>query len=114
MSVFYLFLGSNLLGAVYEHRAKKKIKTGLFTHGDGDDRQWRLIKFVSHFNSVKVHPQAKGGGHPTQGLTVGGMTAFGGGEISSVGLDLRKTARGASSPAKPALHIPELKRNSSV
>jgi hypothetical protein len=26
-------------------------------------------------------------------------------------LDLRKTARGASSPAKPALHIPELQRD---
>lgn len=25
--------------------------------------------------------------------------------------DLRKTARGASSPAKPALHIPELEEN---
>jgi hypothetical protein len=30
------------------------------------------------------------------------------------GFDLRKTARGASSPAKPALHIPELNRNSLV
>lgn len=30
------------------------------------------------------------------------------------GANLRKTARGASSPAKPALHIPELEKSSSA
>lgn len=45
----------------------------------------------------------------TTDARVGGMACKEeGGRPRSVGFDLRKTARGASSPAKPALHIPEL------
>jgi len=50
------------------------------THGDGVCRQWKL----------------------------GCCQLAVGQDVEHVFLDLRKTALGASSPAKPALHIPEL------
>ena len=52
----------------------------MHTHGDGVCRQWKL-----RCCQLRILAQAK--------------------QVSS---DLRKTALGASSPAKPALHIPEL------
>jgi hypothetical protein len=52
----------------------------MHTHGDGVCRQWKL-----RYCQLGILVRAK--------------------QVSS---DLRKTALGASSPAKPALHIPEL------
>lgn len=57
-------------------------------------------------------PSKRGEAIRRKGWWDGGLRK--GGVSDSVGLDLRKTARGASSPAKPALHIPELHRKSSV
>jgi hypothetical protein len=89
-------------------------KGGLFTHGDGDDRQWRLFEFCQLF-----HPRIQGCSQAKEGKAIrrkgwwdGGFRK--GGVSDSVGFDLRKTARGASSPAKPALHIPELHHKSLV
>lgn len=71
----------------------------IFTHGGEDDRQWKLANLLAFMVVAGVVPfclQRCGSGS-------GASTDKG-----ERGCDLRKTARGASSPAKPALHIPEL------
>ena len=76
---------------------------GVITHGDGDDRQWRLhpVSLILFLNyNCSEYPQT---GNPCVDGASGEKETSDGG----VG-NLRKTARGASSPAKPALHIPDL------
>ena len=49
---------------------------GLFTHGDGDDRQWRLLNYVSYLIlGLKVLPSQAKEGKPSD-ARVGGMAAF--------------------------------------
>lgn len=73
---------------------------GIFTHDDGDDRQWTLSNALV-FMSTRVNPGIE---LPDARDLALSRTPLG----DICGVDLRKTARGASSPAKPALHIPEL------
>jgi len=77
------------------------------THGDGGDQRSRLKCFlVWHVfmkTSLAIHQNARASS------AIATVTRQERGR-----LDLRNTARGASSPAKPALHIPELKHHQSV
>jgi hypothetical protein len=78
------------------------------THGGEDDQQLRLFEQsvrVQKYRENKPRDQERA----MQGEWDYRNTA-GARRVRIVGLNLRNTARGASSPAKPALHIPELSR----
>lgn len=75
-------------------------KVGMHTHDDGDDRQWKLSRHVSMAGTLGLGGEASSSADT---LPVSSRSAS-----REWWEHLRKTALGASSPAKPALHIPEL------
>lgn len=101
---------SSLRSGMSESSAHQPLKDGAqsefrrLTHGGGDDQQWRLSQNISMpiltqnplraiANSIEPEGQAQDLAQALRRQKWGNS---------------RKTARGASSPAKPALHIPEL------
>jgi hypothetical protein len=68
-----------------EENSENKKGGELFTHGDGDDRQWRLFNFISNqifLTSTAISSLAKEG--KLSDARVGGMT-LARGETGSVG-----------------------------
>lgn len=79
---------------------RKKEKEGDITHDGEDDQRWKLLDLLAR--RPRKAPEATRYHDRSRGILAVDLW----GEKERY--DLRKTARGASSPAKPALHIPDL------